>query len=108
MIVPPCIHFPTFYYKNIWVFLYLNLEDNSDWYLASFCIQISNAYLQFLRGPGTKILFEFVKEMPKPETVFRVEIASLLGGLFFTWVVLQLFPVSAEICEQIYQQEISS
>ncbi|XP_039688859.1 ABC transporter A family member 7 isoform X2 [Medicago truncatula] len=54
---------------------------------------ISNAYLQFLRGPGTKILFEFVKDMPKPETVFRIELASLLGGLFFTWVVLQLFPV---------------
>ncbi|CAI8610029.1 unnamed protein product [Vicia faba] len=54
---------------------------------------ISNAYLQYLRGPGTKMLFEFVKEMPKSETPFRIEIASLLGGLFFTWVVLQLFPV---------------
>ncbi|CAJ2664517.1 unnamed protein product [Trifolium pratense] len=54
---------------------------------------ISNAYLQFLRGPGTKMIFEFVKEMPKPETPFRIEIASLLGSLFFTWVVLQLFPV---------------
>ncbi|PNX94357.1 ABC transporter A family member 7-like protein [Trifolium pratense] len=61
---------------------------------------ISNAYLQFLRGPGTKMLFEFVKEMPKSETAYRLEIASLLGGLFFTWVILQLFPVSAEISEQ--------
>ncbi|XP_050871002.1 ABC transporter A family member 6 [Lathyrus oleraceus] len=67
---------------------------------------ISNAYLQFLRGPGTKMLFEFVKEMPKSETPFRIEIASLLGGLFFTWVVLQLFPVSAEISKEIYQHEI--
>ncbi|KAI5416772.1 ABC transporter A family member 7 [Lathyrus oleraceus] len=54
---------------------------------------ISNAYLQFLRGPGTKMIFEFVKEMPKSRTPFRIEVASLLGGLFFTWVVLQLFPV---------------
>ncbi|WJX89981.1 Phospholipid-transporting ATPase abca7 [Trifolium repens] len=54
---------------------------------------ISNAYLQFLRGPGTKMLFDFVKEMPKSETAYRIEIASLLGGLFFTWVILQLFPV---------------
>ncbi|KEH31924.1 ABC transporter A family protein [Medicago truncatula] len=54
---------------------------------------ISNAYLQFLRGLGTKMLFEFVKEMPKSETPLRIEIASLLGVLFFTWVVLQLFPV---------------
>ncbi|CAJ2664524.1 unnamed protein product [Trifolium pratense] len=54
---------------------------------------ISNAYLQFLLGPGTKMLFEFVKEMPKSETPIRIEIASLLGGLFYTWVILQLFPV---------------
>ncbi|XP_057416444.1 ABC transporter A family member 7-like [Lotus japonicus] len=54
---------------------------------------ISNAYLQFLLGPSANILFEFVKEMPKAETPLRLEIASLLGGLFFTWVVLQLFPV---------------
>jgi hypothetical protein len=65
-------------------------------------MQISNAYLQFLRGSGTKMIFEFVKEMPKPETPFRIEIASLLGSLFFTWVVLQLFPVSADISEEIY------
>ncbi|RDX57972.1 ABC transporter A family member 7, partial [Mucuna pruriens] len=54
---------------------------------------ISNSYLQFLLGPGTKMLFEFVKEMPKPETSLTIEIASLLGTLFFTWVILQLFPV---------------
>ncbi|KAJ1438951.1 P-loop containing nucleoside triphosphate hydrolase [Sesbania bispinosa] len=54
---------------------------------------ISNAYLQSLLGPDTRMLFEFVKEMPKPETQIKLEIASLLGGLFFTWVILQLFPV---------------
>ncbi|KAK2441657.1 Phospholipid-transporting ATPase abca7 [Trifolium repens] len=54
---------------------------------------VSDAYLQFLLGPGTKMLFEFVKEMPKPETTIKFDLASLLGGLFFTWVILQLFPV---------------
>ncbi|RDX64090.1 ABC transporter A family member 8 [Mucuna pruriens] len=54
---------------------------------------VSNAYLQFLLGPATKILFEFVKEMPKPETSIKFDLASLLGGLFFTWVILQLFPI---------------
>ncbi|XP_062168907.1 ABC transporter A family member 7-like [Alnus glutinosa] len=53
----------------------------------------SNAYLQFLQGPGTKMIFEFVKEMPKPETKVRLDLSSLLGTLFFTWVILQLFPV---------------
>jgi hypothetical protein len=74
-------------------------------YIGSLWMQISNAYLQFLRGPGTKMLFEFVKEMPKSETPLRIEVASLLGGLFYTWVILQLFPVSVEISEQIYQHE---
>ncbi|MCI01111.1 ABC transporter A family member 7-like, partial [Trifolium medium] len=53
---------------------------------------VSDAYLQFLLGPGTKMLFEFVKEMPKPATTIKFDLASLLGALFFTWVILQLFP----------------
>ncbi|KAJ7956359.1 ABC transporter A family protein [Quillaja saponaria] len=53
----------------------------------------SNAYLQFLQGPGTKMIFEFVKEMPKPETQLRLDVSSLIGTLFFAWVILQLFPV---------------
>ncbi|KAI8528928.1 hypothetical protein RHMOL_Rhmol12G0186000 [Rhododendron molle] len=53
----------------------------------------SNAYLQLLLGPATKMLFEFVKEMPKPASRLRLDFASLLGPLFFTWVIIQLFPV---------------
>ncbi|KAK4394440.1 ABC transporter A family member 7 [Sesamum angolense] len=53
----------------------------------------SNAYLQLLLGPTAKMLFEFVKEMPKPETTLRLDFSSLLGPLFFTWVIIQLFPV---------------
>ncbi|XP_030473856.1 ABC transporter A family member 7-like isoform X1 [Syzygium oleosum] len=53
----------------------------------------SNAYLQFLLGPATEMLFEFVKEMPKPGTELRLDLSSLLGTLFFTWVIIQLFPV---------------
>ncbi|CAI9757523.1 unnamed protein product [Fraxinus pennsylvanica] len=54
---------------------------------------ISNAYLQFLLGPSVQMLFEFVKEMPKPETKLRLDFSSLLGPLFFSWVIFQLFPV---------------
>lgn len=56
--------------------------------------QVSSAYLKFLKGPGTKILFEFVKEVPKHSTKSNPDVASLFGPLFFTWVVLLLFPVS--------------
>ncbi|CAN8251968.1 unnamed protein product [Cochlearia groenlandica] len=54
---------------------------------------VSNAYLKYLKTPGTKILFEFVKEVPKHATKYNPDIASLLGPLFFTWVILLLFPV---------------
>ncbi|KFK23718.1 hypothetical protein AALP_AAs66804U000100, partial [Arabis alpina] len=54
---------------------------------------VSNAFLQYLHGSRTKILFEFVKEMPKPETKLRLDLASLIGPLFFTWVILLLLPV---------------
>jgi len=40
------------------------------------------------------MLFDFVKEMPKQETRLRLEMASLIGPIFFTWVILLLFPVS--------------
>ncbi|KAJ6339954.1 hypothetical protein OIU77_007827 [Salix suchowensis] len=51
---------------------------------------VSNAYLQLFQG---RMVLEFIKEMPKPATKLRLDIASLLGTLFFTWVVIQLFPV---------------
>ncbi|KAL7179199.1 hypothetical protein ACSBR1_042563 [Camellia fascicularis] len=54
---------------------------------------VSNAYLQFLLGPATNMLFDFVKEMPKPETHLRLDFASLLGPLVFIWVIIQLFAV---------------
>ncbi|KAL0864019.1 hypothetical protein Bca101_043137 [Brassica carinata] len=53
----------------------------------------SNAYLKFLKGSQAKILFEYIKEMPKPETKLALDITSLIGPLFFTWVILLLFPV---------------
>ncbi|KAL9155891.1 hypothetical protein ABFS82_09G035900 [Erythranthe guttata] len=63
----------------------------------------SNAYLQFLPGPTREILFEFVKEMPKPETKLRLDFSSLLGPLFFTWVIMQLFPVV--LTSLVYEKE---
>ncbi|XP_034673215.1 ABC transporter A family member 7-like isoform X1 [Vitis riparia] len=53
----------------------------------------SNAYLQLVQGDGVKMVLDFIKEMPKPETQVRLDLSSLLGTLFFTWVILQLFPV---------------
>uniref|UniRef100_A0A7N0U007 ABC transporter domain-containing protein n=2 Tax=Kalanchoe fedtschenkoi TaxID=63787 RepID=A0A7N0U007_KALFE len=54
---------------------------------------VSNTFLQLLKGPGTKILLDFIKEMPKHGSQLRLDFSSLIGTLFFTWVILLLFPV---------------
>ncbi|XVF51955.1 hypothetical protein PTKIN_Ptkin04bG0225600 [Pterospermum kingtungense] len=67
----------------------------------------SNAYLQFLLGAGTKMLLEFVKEMPMPETKpVNTSISSLAGPLFFTWVILHLFPVVLNLLVYEKQQTL--
>jgi hypothetical protein len=40
------------------------------------------------------MLFEYVKEMPKVGTQLKFDLSSILGALFFTWIVELLFPVS--------------
>ncbi|XP_047973696.1 ABC transporter A family member 7-like [Salvia hispanica] len=64
----------------------------------------SNAYLQFLLGPATKVIFEFVKEMPKPETKRKMDLANLLGPVFFIWVIVQLFPVM--LTSLVYEKQL--
>ncbi|KAF3783031.1 ABC transporter A family member 7, partial [Nymphaea thermarum] len=53
----------------------------------------TNAYINFLKGGGVKMPLEFVKEMPKPATQLKLDFSSLIGPLFFTWVIELLFPV---------------
>ncbi|XP_047073253.1 ABC transporter A family member 8-like [Lolium rigidum] len=54
---------------------------------------VSNAYLQFLLGPGAEMLLKFIKEMPKHSTRQGFEFSTAVGPLFFEWVVALLFPV---------------
>lgn len=54
---------------------------------------VSNAYLKFLRGFGTKMQFDFVKEMPKGESKITFDLESLIGIMFYVWIVELLFPV---------------
>ncbi|XP_064955602.1 ABC transporter A family member 7-like [Musa acuminata AAA Group] len=53
----------------------------------------SNAYLKLHNGPGVMAMLEYLKEMPKTGTQLRFDISSLLGALFFTWIIELLFPV---------------
>ena len=47
--------------------------------------------------------FQFVKETPKVGTKFRLDFSSLLGPLFFTWVVQMLFPVSTNTIHKLHK-----
>ncbi|KAF3781959.1 hypothetical protein EJ110_NYTH21079 [Nymphaea thermarum] len=71
----------------------LNLSLWKPPYMYNSYVQASNAYIQFLKGAGVKIPLEFVEEMPKSATQPKLSFSSLLGGLFFSWVLELLFPV---------------
>ncbi|XP_060170110.1 ABC transporter A family member 7-like [Lycium barbarum] len=53
---------------------------------------VSNAFLQYLLGPDTNIVFGSVKEMPKHGSMKIPEVGPM-GPVMFSWVILQLFPV---------------
>ncbi|XP_011044024.1 PREDICTED: ABC transporter A family member 7-like [Populus euphratica] len=81
---------------NVWYNATYKDSDDGETYLVRLpraVNLVSNAYLQSFRGSGFRMILEFVKEMPKTSTKLKLDIASLLGTLFFTWVVIQLFPV---------------
>ncbi|XP_010503385.1 PREDICTED: ABC transporter A family member 6-like isoform X1 [Camelina sativa] len=84
---------------NVTIWYYTTYKgDLQDWRVKYVRVPrsvnlVSNAYLEFLKGSGTKMLFDFVKEMPKQETRLRMDMASLVGPIFFSWVILLLFPV---------------
>uniref|UniRef100_K3YG46 ABC transporter domain-containing protein n=1 Tax=Setaria italica TaxID=4555 RepID=K3YG46_SETIT len=65
----------------------------------------SNAYIKFLRGSGVDMLLEYIKEMPKVGTELKFDLSSLLGALFFTWIVELLFPVSVILTYLVYEKQ---
>ncbi|GJN03426.1 hypothetical protein PR202_ga20870 [Eleusine coracana subsp. coracana] len=82
---------------NIW---YNSTYNNNTAYVSIASLRVprlvnmaSNAYLKLFRGSGLEMLLEYVKEMPKVATKQKVDLSSLLGALFFTWIVELLFPV---------------
>lgn len=81
----------------------LLIRDYDD----SFCknqlfLQASSAFLKLFKGDGLAMQLEYVKEMPKPATKSRFDFSSLLGALFFTWIIELLFPVSSMAFSLVY------
>ena len=61
-------------------------------------LQVSNAYLKFIKGTSVEMLLEYVKDMPKVGTSFQLDLSSLLSALFFTWIIELHFPLSIMRC----------
>uniref|UniRef100_A0A0D3H5X1 ABC transporter domain-containing protein n=1 Tax=Oryza barthii TaxID=65489 RepID=A0A0D3H5X1_9ORYZ len=96
----------TGYDLNINVWYNSTYNDNTAYsFIAALRVPrlISNAYLKFIRGNGVDMLLEYVKEMPKVGTRFRLDLSSLLSVLFFTWIVELLFPVM--LTYLVYEKE---
>ncbi|XP_066327203.1 ABC transporter A family member 7-like isoform X3 [Miscanthus floridulus] len=82
---------------NIW---YNSTYNNNTAYVPISLLRVprlvnaaSNEYIKFLRGSGVEMLLQYVKEMPKVGTKLKFDLSSLLGALFFTWIIELLFPV---------------
>jgi hypothetical protein len=66
------------------------------------CFQASQAFLRYKMGVATELPLLFVKEMPKEDSRLRLDFASLLGPLFYMWILGFMFPVSTYIVVWIF------
>lgn len=74
---------------------------------------ISNAYLRYRTGGAASIPLLGMKDMPMVPAKFRLDFSSLLGALFFLWLMQMLLPVfgessSASVGGRHRQQEVCS
>jgi hypothetical protein len=60
---------------------------------------VSQAYLRLILGSSAQLPLRFVSEMPKLATRIMLDFSSLLGPLFFMWVIQLLYPVSFSVYE---------
>ncbi|KAJ3687005.1 hypothetical protein LUZ61_016169 [Rhynchospora tenuis] len=56
---------------------------------------VSNAYLKSVKGSSSKILFDFVKEMPQSTKtqLLKQDFGTLIGSMFFVFLMQLLLPV---------------
>ncbi|CAM6105629.1 unnamed protein product [Calypogeia fissa] len=53
----------------------------------------AQAFLRFLTGPQAELPLWFVKEMPKGSSKLTLDFSSILGPLFYAWIIQLLLPV---------------
>eukprot|EP00898_Chlorokybus_atmophyticus_P003419 jgi/Chlat1/4078/Chrsp26S04118 len=63
----------------------------------------ARAFLRWTAGPAYDVKLLHIAEMPKPTTSLNLDFSSLLGPLFFMWVVQLLLPVY--LTSIVYEKE---
>ncbi|KNA24418.1 hypothetical protein SOVF_016000 [Spinacia oleracea] len=77
------------WYKTVYNFL----SDSASEIPVRFLNMVSNAYLQLLRGKGSQIPVEFIKDMPTHNYLNQPNFVTLMSTLLFIWIIIWLFPV---------------
>jgi hypothetical protein len=65
---------------------------------------VVQAFLRWYSGlPSVSATLDGIKEMPKPQSSLQLDFASLLGPLFYVWVVQLVFPTI--VTSIVYEKE---
>ncbi|KAG0620187.1 hypothetical protein M758_4G196700 [Ceratodon purpureus] len=88
---------PSRFDANIW---YNDTYANRTEFQPSYIVRVarsmnmaSQAFLRYKLGEAAELPLLFVKEMPKDNSQLRLDFASLLGPLFYMWILGFMFPV---------------
>ncbi len=67
-------------------------------------MQVAQAFVKMVSGSQAAMPLLFLKDVPKPSSKLRLDFSSLLGPVFYMWIINLLFPVrksSSRICVKL-------
>lgn len=67
-------------------------------------MQVAQAFVKMVSGSQASMPLLFLKDVPKQSTKLRLDFSSLLGPVFYVWIINLLFPVrksSSRICVKL-------
>lgn len=67
-------------------------------------MQVAQAFVKMVSGSQASMPLLFLKDMPKQSSKLRLDFSSLLGPVFYMWIINLLFPVrksSSRICVKL-------
>ncbi len=67
-------------------------------------MQVAQAFVKMVSGSQASMPLLFLKDVPKQSSKLRLDFSSLLGPVFYMWIINLLFPVrksSSRICVKL-------